>query len=551
MPHSSPTLQPPRRARSSPKPSILTRWSEVPCRLILLSCTALLGWAGCTDAPAARLHEPAAIDAPVHGAVIATFEGRWDPQAAELVLADVATTQRGSLALYCPSRVTGGRPGTLGLSTDPGSIGTTPAACGLAEEFPYTTLGTFCADVTVTSFWSTPLEDVYVEITHVSPSPGHGPYRFPLGTTADPEAVAPGSGAPSSTIGLWAYGALDPGSSATMRWVFEYTPEPFTFRGRLIVALPERVDDRDDNCNGLVDEPPFAPGEACTADAECYRGRCSAGQCERCDGAACESPCERYVDADGDGFGSASEPPTMDCGEPPDGFSTIGGDCDDARPWVHPDAAEICDGRDTNCDGVPDDDATCCSVPAGWTEVLYDNLEDHDGYELACGNCSSFQHPNGFVGSGMRLSCHWGQARHELAPIDGDFAITWWLKHNSNDRSSSYAIVGTPAGCVLGPAFQFTSRRSFAVLRSGTARLRVGDDVYNEPIDEQAADVWHEARAFQRNGAFYGCIDGAVVHGVPVPEQPHLEAYVLGSKSADSEWNMATFDELRVFAPAP
>jgi len=38
-----------------------------------------------------------------------------------------------------------------------------------------------------------------------------------------------------------------------------------------------------------------------------------------------------------------------------DGFAEINGDCDDADPDVNPDAAEICDGFDNNCNGEIDE----------------------------------------------------------------------------------------------------------------------------------------------------------------------------------------------------
>src|SRR5207249_10443727 len=54
-----------------------------------------------------------------------------------------------------------------------------------------------------------------------------------------------------------------------------------------------------------------------------------------------------------------------------DGFTTCGGDCNDANPAVHPGAPEICDGLDDNCNGV-----------------IEDNLDqDGDGYPV-CGDCN-------------------------------------------------------------------------------------------------------------------------------------------------------------------
>jgi hypothetical protein len=66
-----------------------------------------------------------------------------------------------------------------------------------------------------------------------------------------------------------------------------------------------------------------------------------------------------YLDADGDDFG---DPDTAmlftldDCGEPPQGWSEDGTDCDDKITEVNPDADEICDGVDHDCDGTADND---------------------------------------------------------------------------------------------------------------------------------------------------------------------------------------------------
>lgn len=59
-----------------------------------------------------------------------------------------------------------------------------------------------------------------------------------------------------------------------------------------------------------------------------------------------------YVDADGDGFGNPEH--AVELAEPAPGFVTVAGDCDDLDPSVHPDALEVCDEVDNDCDGVVD-----------------------------------------------------------------------------------------------------------------------------------------------------------------------------------------------------
>ncbi|HEX4824788.1 MAG TPA: putative metal-binding motif-containing protein [Candidatus Polarisedimenticolaceae bacterium] len=50
-----------------------------------------------------------------------------------------------------------------------------------------------------------------------------------------------------------------------------------------------------------------------------------------------------------------------------DGVTDCAGDCNDADPKIHPGAAEVCDGRDNDCNGLIDDNAACvkvCSTPS-------------------------------------------------------------------------------------------------------------------------------------------------------------------------------------------
>ncbi|MCB9745508.1 MAG: putative metal-binding motif-containing protein [Alphaproteobacteria bacterium] len=60
-----------------------------------------------------------------------------------------------------------------------------------------------------------------------------------------------------------------------------------------------------------------------------------------------------YADADGDGFGEASSA-TIAC-DPPSGHLSDDSDCDDTDAAVNPDALEVCDTIDNDCDGDVDD----------------------------------------------------------------------------------------------------------------------------------------------------------------------------------------------------
>jgi hypothetical protein len=113
-----------------------------------------------------------------------------------------------------------------------------------------------------------------------------------------------------------------------------------------------------------------------------------------CDGTADEFPAMGsavwYLDADGDGFGSASG--FFGC-DPGSGYVSNNTDCDDASDQAFPGGVEVCDGLDNDCngtvDGIDNDgdayiDAECgggdCddtdpAVNPGIAETWYDGLD--------------------------------------------------------------------------------------------------------------------------------------------------------------------------------
>lgn len=100
------------------------------------------------------------------------------------------------------------------------------------------------------------------------------------------------------------------------------------------------------------------------------------GQAETCNGIDddCDGEIDdgvqllSYNDKDGDGFGQ-DEVSSLDCSIPDD-FVALSGDCNDRNDAVHPDAEEVCDGKDNDCDEQTDE---------GVTSTYFED-SDRDGY---------------------------------------------------------------------------------------------------------------------------------------------------------------------------
>jgi hypothetical protein len=109
-------------------------------------------------------------------------------------------------------------------------------------------------------------------------------------------------------------------------------------------------------------------------------------------------------DADGDGFGGSGF--SMTACEQPDGFSAFDSDCEDLDPDVNPDASELCNGFDDDCDGNVDDDDPFLESDSAITWYLDG---DSDGYGIAEETVEACLEPSGHSGDSG-----------DCAPEDGD-----------------------------------------------------------------------------------------------------------------------------------
>jgi hypothetical protein len=136
-----------------------------------------------------------------------------------------------------------------------------------------------------------------------------------------------------------------------------------------------------------------ADGDCDDANAEVYPGQDEI--CDDidndCDGAVDDSPVDAttwYFDGDGDGHGDPFN--TSQSCDPYTNFVEVGDDCDDARSYVNPEAPELCDGLDNDCDGEFDEDV----LPEDADTFYIDG--DGDGYGTDDATVQACDVPNGY-----------------------------------------------------------------------------------------------------------------------------------------------------------
>jgi hypothetical protein len=150
--------------------------------------------------------------------------------------------------------------------------------------------------------------------------------------------------------------------------------DPNTYPG-----APETCDGKDNDCNDRCDDGNLDQdldnyntcGEKIRGDGTCQdlmvpdcnddNGDVNPGATEVCNGIDddCAAGCDvgPGIDVDMDGFSLCGSVPG-ECGE----TNALIADCDDGDGGVHPFATELCDGKDTDCDGTRLQHASCYGV---------------------------------------------------------------------------------------------------------------------------------------------------------------------------------------------
>ncbi len=215
-----------------------------------------------------------------------------------------------------------------------------------------------------------------------------------------------------------------------------------------------------------------------------------------------------YMDADGDGWGDPRV--TTQACEAPEGWlaGDLAADCDDADATIHPEATEICDELDNDCDGATDDADADLDVSTG--SIWYAD-GDGDGYGDAASTAQRCELPSGYVAddadcddgdaavnpaasevcNGVDDDCD-GDVDDADADVDVTTGSAWYMDADGDGwgdpRVSTYAC-DAPSGWVDGAAAADCDDDDSSVSPAATEVCNGVDDDCDGDVDDADASL--------------------------------------------------------------
>ncbi len=310
----------------------------------------------------------------------------------------------------------------------------------------------------------------------------------------------------------------------------------------------EVCDGADNDCNGIVDdEATDAPTWYGDADLDGYGGStftveaCQApagfvassddcddldamsypGADEYCDGADndCDGTVDEgdaldattwYRDADADGYGADGD--AMPACEQPSGYVLEAGDCDDAYAAIYPEAEEICDELDNDCDGNAD---YGLAVPGDY-ETIQEAIDAAVDGELVCVAADEYEEDLYFGGTSVMVVGIDGSGDTSLTGTGDGPVVTMTDGEGPEAGLSGFTISGgmsdQGAGIYLDNASPTLDDLVFTDLYCyGSDSYCEGVGIYSEGGDVVATDLVFTGLDPEPNHGVYGAaayVDG-------------------------------------------
>ena len=230
-----------------------------------------------------------------------------------------------------------------------------------------------------------------------------------------------------------------------------------------------------------------------------------------------------YDDGDGDGYGNASSL-VVACESPDSHAVTDDQDCDDSDSTINPDADEICDEVDNDCDGLVDDDDSDVDTSMGGVTYYLDF--DADGYGDPDSSVVTCSIPSGYVADST--DCDDGDSA--VNPSATDYEVTLWDEDCNGLSGREVSSYESDSGDFLFPSGEnlVDDEDTYSVFVSGVAGWT---DIYgsNATITDVAISTIYSGTlvGMEMFAGSSSAIEGGCLYATPVTILVPGEEYIV------------------------